>query len=100
MRRIAAMTTEHVHRQLHGRIKGHAVVRPAAERAAGEGRRGTVADDVTEQTSNAGDIMAVDDGQCDGLLRRCGLVGRNGGGGGGGGGGGAAGDGAGGGERV
>ena len=78
MRRIAAMTAEHVHRQLHGRIKGHAVVRPAAERAADEGRGSAVADDVTEQTSSAGDVMAVDDGRCDGLLRSCGQGGGDG----------------------
>ena len=49
MRRIAAVTAEHVHRQLHGRVKGHAVVRPAAERAADESRGGTVTDDVTDR---------------------------------------------------
>ena len=40
---------EHVHRQLHGRAKGHVVVRPAAERAADESRGGTVTDDVTDR---------------------------------------------------
>ena len=80
MRRIAAVTAEHVHCQLHGRAKGHAVVRPAAERAAGEDQGGTVTDDVTEQTQNASDVMAMEDGQTGDLLR--GREGDEGGGGG------------------
>ena len=69
MRRIAAITAEHVHRQLHGRTKGHAVVRPAVVRAADDGGDDGVvtAGDLAEQTENADDAMAVEDGLGGGL---------------------------------
>ena len=69
MRRITAITAEHVHRQLHGRTKGHAVVQPAEVRAADDGGEDGIVTvgDVTEQTDNAGDVMAVEDGLRGGL---------------------------------
>ena len=69
MRRIAAITAEHVHRQLHGRTKGHAVVQPAKVRAADDGGEDGIVTvgDVTEQTDNADDVMAVEDGLRGGL---------------------------------
>ena len=63
MRRIAAITAEYVHRQLHGRTKGHRVVRvrPAVVRAADDGGDDGVvtAGDVAGQTQNADDAMAA-----------------------------------------
>jgi hypothetical protein len=69
MRRIAAVTAEHVHRQLHGRTKGHAVVRPTVVRAADDGGDDGVvtAGDLAEQTENADDAMAMEDGLGGGL---------------------------------
>ena len=68
MRRIAAVTAEHVHRALHGRVKGHAALRPAEDRAVDGGAGDTAPDDVTEQTQCADDAMAVEDGQRSGLV--------------------------------
>ena len=68
MRRIAATTAEHVHRALHGQVKGHAALLPAEDRAADDGAGDSAPDDVTEQTQCADDAMAVEDGQRGGLM--------------------------------
>lgn len=68
MRRIAATTAEHVHRALHGQVKGHAALLPAEDRAADDGAGDTAPDDVTEQTQCADGAMAVEDGQQGGLV--------------------------------
>ena len=67
MRRLAVATATHVHRQLHGRARGHVALAPAAQRAADPGPHDMVEDDVTEQTDNADDVMAVEDGLRGGL---------------------------------
>ena len=57
------MTANHVHHHLHGRLRGHVSLRPAAERAADPERHTPVADDVTEQTIDADDAMVIEERQ-------------------------------------
>ena len=66
-----------------GRTKGHAVVRPAVVRAADDGGDDGVvtAGDLAEQTENADDAMAVEDGLGGGLGAASGGVRRGAGGG-------------------
>ena len=61
MRRLAVVTATHVHRQLFGRVRGHAALAPAAQRAADPGPPGLVEDDMTEQTACADDAMVADE---------------------------------------
>jgi len=52
------VTTTHVHRQLHGQVRGHVALAPAAQRAADPDLRGLVEDEMTEQTACADDTVA------------------------------------------
>lgn len=61
MRRLAVVTATHTHRRLHGQVRGHVPLRPAAERAADPGPPDVVADDVTEQTASADDAMTMEE---------------------------------------
>ena len=61
MRRLAVVTATHVHRQLFGRVRGHAALAPAAQRAADPGPPDLVEDDMTEQTACADDAMAIEE---------------------------------------
>jgi hypothetical protein len=61
MRRLAVVTATHVHRQLHGRPRGHLALAPAAQRAADPGPHDMVEDDVTEQTVCADDAMTEEE---------------------------------------
>ena len=54
--------------QIHGHVRGHVSLRPAAERVADPGRRASVADDATEQTADADGAVAIEDRQA---ARRC-----------------------------
>ena len=67
MRRLAVVTATHTHRRLHGRVRGHVPLRPAAERAADPGPPDLVADDVTEQTASADDAMTMEEREGVGL---------------------------------
>ena len=51
MRRLAVTTAVHVHRQLHGRVRGHEAMGPATGRTADADRNAVVPDDVAEQTA-------------------------------------------------
>ena len=48
---------------LHGHLRGNVSLRPAAERAADPDHHVSVADDVTEQTIDANDAMAIEERQ-------------------------------------
>ena len=61
MRRLAVVTATHVHRQLFGRVRGHAALAPAEQRAAGPALPDLVADDMAEQTACADDAMAEEE---------------------------------------
>ena len=61
MRRLAGVTATHVHRQLFGRVRGHAALAPAEQRAAGPALPDLVADDMAEQTACADDAMAEEE---------------------------------------
>ena len=63
LRQLAVVTANHVHHHLHGRLRGHVSLRPAAERAADPERHTPVADDVTEQTIDADDAMVIEERQ-------------------------------------
>ena len=57
MRRLAVATAVHVHRQLHGRVRGHEAMSPATGRTADADHINVVPDDVAEQTVCANDEM-------------------------------------------
>ena len=57
MRRLAVATAVHVHRQLHGRVRGHEAMSPATGRTADADHADVVPDDVAEQTVCANDEM-------------------------------------------
>ena len=59
MRRLAVVTATHVHRQLFGRVRGHAALAPAAQRAADPGPPGLVEDDMTEQTAKTAQTVKM-----------------------------------------
>jgi hypothetical protein len=61
MRRLAVATAVHVHRQLHGRVKGHEAMGPARERTADADCVGVVPDDMAEQTACANDEMVEEE---------------------------------------
>ena len=61
MRRLAVVTATHTHRRLHGQVRGHVPLRPAAERAADPRPPDVVADDVAEQTASADDAMTMEE---------------------------------------
>ena len=69
MRRLAVVTATHVHRQLFGRVRGHAALAPAAQRAADPALPDLVADDMAEQTACADDAMATEE-RCSASGRR------------------------------
>ena len=57
LRRLAVATAVHVHRQLHGRVRGHEAMSPAAGRTEDAGHIDVVPDDMAEQTACANDEM-------------------------------------------
>ena len=59
----AWVTANHVHHHLHGRLRGHVPLRPAAERAADSEQYTPVSDDVTEQKVDADDAMVIEERQ-------------------------------------
>ena len=79
MRRLAVVTAIHTHRRLHGQVRGHMVLRPAAERAADPGPPAPVADDLTEQTVSADDAMTVEERGGGAAVAGTGVVGQSGG---------------------
>ena len=64
LRQLAVVTANHVHHHLHGRLRGHVSLRPAAERAEDPEQHAPVADcDVTEHTVDADDAMVIEERQ-------------------------------------